>query len=48
MRVIVAIDSSSSSQRVLEESAIRPWCAHAVFCVMSVVDVSPFCEVIRN
>jgi hypothetical protein len=39
MKVLIAIDSSPASARVLEEVAARPWPANTVFCVASAVEV---------
>ncbi len=37
MKVLIAVDSSSASQQVLEEAAARPWPAGTTFCVANVV-----------
>ncbi len=42
MKVLIAIDSSPSSQRVLDEVAARPWPLDTNFFVLSVVDVQRF------
>jgi len=42
MKVMVAIDSSPASQRVLDEAAARPWPENTIFCVVNVVDVQRF------
>jgi hypothetical protein len=42
MKVLIAIDSSPSSQRVLEEAAVRPWPAGTNFSVVHVVDIQRF------
>ena len=39
MRILLAIDSSTTSQYVVNAAAIRPWPPGTVFCVFSVVDV---------
>lgn len=44
MRVLIAIDSSPASERVLEEAAARPWPANTTFCVVNAVDVGRFAE----
>ena len=42
MKVLIAVDSSPSSQRVLEEAAVRPWPTGTSFSVVHVVDVQGF------
>jgi nucleotide-binding universal stress UspA family protein len=42
MKVLIAVDSSPSSDRVLEEAAARPWPAGTSFSVVNVVDVQRF------
>jgi nucleotide-binding universal stress UspA family protein len=42
MKVLIAVDSSPSSARVLEEAATRPWPASTSFSVINVVDVQRF------
>jgi len=42
MKVIVAIDSSPASQRVLDEATARPWPENTIFSVVNVVDVQRF------
>jgi len=42
MKILVAIDSSPSSQRLLEEAAVRPWPTAASFSVIHVVDFARF------
>ncbi|MGA2429804.1 MAG: universal stress protein [Candidatus Acidiferrum sp.] len=42
MKVLIAIDCSPSSQRVLEEAAVRPWPANTTFAVVNVVDIDRF------
>lgn len=42
MKVLIAIDPSFPSQRVLEEAAARPWPEGITFCVANVVDVQRF------
>jgi len=44
MRVLIALDSSPASQRVLEEVAARPWPSQTAFCVASAVEVGRFSE----
>ena len=44
MRVLIAIDSSSASQCVLEEAAARPWPASTLFSIVNVVDVYHFAQ----
>jgi nucleotide-binding universal stress UspA family protein len=39
MKVLLAIDSSTASQHVVDRAATRPWPSGTAFCVMSVVDV---------
>lgn len=40
MKILLAIDSSADSKAVVKEIASRPWPSGAVFCVMTVVDMS--------
>jgi nucleotide-binding universal stress UspA family protein len=42
MKVLIAVDSSPSSERMLEEAAARPWPARTSFPVLNVVDVQRF------
>ena len=42
MKVLIAIDSSPCSQRVLDEASARPWPLDANFFVLNVVDVQRF------
>jgi nucleotide-binding universal stress UspA family protein len=42
MRVLIAIDSSPCSQRVLDEASARPWPLDTNFFVLNVVDVQRF------
>jgi nucleotide-binding universal stress UspA family protein len=42
MKVLIAIDSSPSSQRVLEAVLSRPWLPATTFCVLHVVDLQTF------
>lgn len=42
MKVLIAIDSSPCSQRVLDEASSRPWPLDTSFFVLSVVDVQRF------
>jgi nucleotide-binding universal stress UspA family protein len=44
MKVLIAIDSSPASQRVLDEVAARPWPSNAAFCIVSAVEVDRFSE----
>src|SRR5262245_14711623 len=44
MKVLIAIDSSPASQRVLEEVAACPWPSNTVFCIVSAVEVGRFSE----
>ena len=44
MKVLIAIDSSAASQRVLEEVAARPWPSNTAFCIVSAVEVGRFAE----
>jgi nucleotide-binding universal stress UspA family protein len=44
MKVLIAIDSSPASQRVLEEVAARPWPSNTAFCIVSAVEVDRFSE----
>lgn len=46
MRVLVAIDGSPSSQAVVEQVASRPWPEGTEFCVLTVVDVFIFEQVL--
>ena len=39
MKILLAIDSSTPSQYVVNAAAIRPWPPGTVFCVLSVVDM---------
>ena len=39
MKILLAIDSSTASQHVINTAATRPWPSGTVFCVMSVVDM---------
>jgi hypothetical protein len=39
MKILLAIDSSTASQHVLDRAATRPWPSGTTFCVMTVVDV---------
>jgi len=39
MKILLAIDSSSPSQRVIQEAATLPWPLDTTFCVLSVVDM---------
>lgn len=42
MKVLIAIDSSPASQRVLEEVAARPRPPSTLFCIVTAVDVGPY------
>jgi hypothetical protein len=42
MKVLIAIDSSPCSQRVLDEASARPWPLDTNFFVLNVVDVQRF------
>lgn len=42
MRVLIAIDSSESSQTVVNELAAQPWPERSEFCVINVFDPLPF------
>jgi len=42
MKVLIAVDSSAASQRVLDEATIRPWPAGTRFSVVNVVDLQRF------
>jgi nucleotide-binding universal stress UspA family protein len=44
MKVLIAIDSSPASQRVLEEVAARPWPPDTAFCIVSAIEVGRFAE----
>jgi len=44
MKVLIATDSSPASQRILEETAARPWPKDTAFCIASVVDVGRFAQ----
>jgi nucleotide-binding universal stress UspA family protein len=44
MKVLIAIDSSPASQRVLEEVAARPWPPNTLFCIATAVEVGRFAE----
>jgi len=44
MKVLIAVDSSPASQRVLEEAAARPWPKETTFCIASAIDVTQFAE----
>jgi len=39
MKTLLAIDSSTASQYVVNAAAMRPWPSGTIFCVMSVVDM---------
>ena len=42
MKVLIAIDCSPASERVLDEAAARPWPEDTTFSVVNVVDVHRF------
>lgn len=42
MRVLIAVDSSAGSQRVLQTALGRPWPAQTSFCVLNIVDLQRF------
>lgn len=42
MKVVVAIDSSSSAQTVLDSVLHRPWPTDTTFCVLSIVNIQRF------
>lgn len=42
MKVLIAVDSSPASERVLEEAGARPWPKGTTFSVVSVVDIQLF------
>jgi nucleotide-binding universal stress UspA family protein len=44
VKVLIAIDSSLASQRILEEAAARPWPKETPFCIASAVDAGRFAE----
>ena len=44
MKVLIAIDSSPASRRVLEEVAARPWPSNTAFCIVCAVEVGRFSE----
>ena len=44
MKVLIAIDASAASQRLIAEAVARPWPANTSFCVVNAVDVTPFAE----
>jgi hypothetical protein len=44
MKVLIAIDSSPASQRILEEAAARPWPKDSAFCIASAFDVGRFAQ----
>jgi len=44
MKLLIAIDSSSASQLVLEEAAVRPWPAGTAFSIVTAVDEKRFAE----
>src|SRR5271156_5778498 len=44
MKVLIAVDSSPSSERVIEEAAASPWPAGTIFSVLHVVDVQRFAK----
>jgi nucleotide-binding universal stress UspA family protein len=44
MKVLLAIDSSPSSQRLLKEAAARPWPQNTTFCVATAAEVTLYVE----
>jgi nucleotide-binding universal stress UspA family protein len=44
MKVLIAVDSSPASHRVLEEAAARPWPNETAFCIVSALDVTQFAK----
>jgi nucleotide-binding universal stress UspA family protein len=44
MKLLLALDSSPVSQRILEEVIARPWPSETEFCIVSAVDVGRFSE----
>ena len=44
MKVLIAIDASPVSERVLDEAVARPWPAGTSFCVVNAIDISRFAE----
>lgn len=42
MRVLIAMDSSSASQHLLDEAVARPWPADTIFSIVNVVDIQRF------
>jgi nucleotide-binding universal stress UspA family protein len=42
MKVLIALDCSSGSERVLDEAAARPWPENTIFSVVNVVDAQRF------
>lgn len=44
LRVLIAIDASPGSERVLDEAVARPWPAGTTFCVVNAIDISRFAE----
>ncbi len=42
MKVLIAVDSSPSSERVVEEAAARPWPVGSTFSVIQIVDIQRF------
>jgi nucleotide-binding universal stress UspA family protein len=45
MKILLAIDSSAASEAVVREAASRPWPSRAIFCVLTVVDISSLEEI---
>jgi nucleotide-binding universal stress UspA family protein len=44
LKVLIAMDASPVSQRVLEEAVARPWPTGTSFCVVNAIDVTRFSE----
>ena len=42
VKVLIGIDSSPSSERVLEAALARPWPPETTFCVLNIVDLQGF------
>ena len=42
MKILVAVDNSPASQRVLDSAVSRCWPAHSLFCVLNVVNLQRF------
>jgi nucleotide-binding universal stress UspA family protein len=44
LKVLIAVDSSPSSERLLDEAVARPWPKETTFCVVNAVDIGRFAE----